>query len=460
MRRTRTNGSGATTPAEPGRLAAADRRPAENRSKVVSTEVESRRQTKNADFTALWLALLSSTLGVRAASLAYPLLTLAITHSPSDAGLVGFAALLPNLLLQIPAGALVDRVGRKRLMLTLDASRATLMALFASAITIWDLPLGAIIAVAFADNASLTIYRVAETAAIPSLVRSDELPHALATNEARIRAGFLAGQPLGGFLFGAARALPFAASAGLQLISFGLISRIRRSMSEDLETERISVAGTLRGFSWLWRQPPLRDSALLVAASNIVLQALVLALIVVVKSDTGSSTIVGLVLAGGGVGGIVGSLVAPHIRRRLSFRAVTVGACWAWALALALMSIAPRPVSLALLFVAFSAIGPVWNVTVTTLQLSATPRSLFGRVASAEMLLSYGVLPLGSLVGGYALALAGGRSTIAGLGAAMALIAVSASVSRGLRSAPAGHIREVSATTDDDHQSRPLDFLS
>jgi MFS family permease len=401
---------------------------------IRSVERRRWRAPENGDFTALWLALLSSTVGVRAASLAYPLLTLAVTRSPSDAGLVGFAALLPNLLLQIPAGTLVDRIDRKRLMLGLDAFRAALVGFFALAVATSGVSPVAIIAVAFADNASLAIYRVAEAAAIPVLVAAEDLPHALATNEARIRAGFLAGQPLGGFLFGVARALPFGASSVLQLVSFALISRIRTRMAEHLESERVTIGSALRGFSWLWRQPALRDSALLVAASNVVLQALVLSIIVVVKDETGSSSIVGLVLAGGGVGGIAGSLLAPHIRRSVSFRALTVGACWAWALTLGLMTIATAPVAIALLFAAFSTVGPIWNVAVTTLQLSTTPPSLFGRVASAEMLLSYGVLPIGSLIGGFALALAGGRATVAGLTVAMGLIAVAASLSRGLRS--------------------------
>jgi predicted MFS family arabinose efflux permease len=415
--------------------------PIESGRESVTGELHAPWKTDSADFTALWLALLSSTLGVRAASLAYPLLTLATTHSPSDAGLVGFAALLPSLLFQIPAGSLVDRFNRRRLMLTLDAVRVVLMALFAAAVATQNVPLVAIIGVAFADNASLTIYRVAETAAIPFLVVAEDLPNSLARNEARVRAGFLAGQPLGAFLFAAARALPFAASAVLQVVSFGLVSRIRSPMSGGAEPERISAADALRGFGWLWRQPALRDSALLVAASNIVVQALILAIIVVVKDDTGSSAAVGLVLASGGAGGISGALIAPYVRRRLSFRGVTVGSCWAWAVALALMAVAPTPLALALLFAVFSAIGPIWNVTVTTLQLSATPQALFGRVVSAEMFLSYGVLPLGSLFGGYALALAGGRATIAGLGGAMVLIAVSGSASPGLRSIATGHRR-------------------
>ena len=67
----------------------------------------------NRDFRLLWLGSVVSVLGSRASAIAYPLLVLALTGSPADAGLVGFTATIPYLLWQLPAGALVDRWNRK-----------------------------------------------------------------------------------------------------------------------------------------------------------------------------------------------------------------------------------------------------------------------------------------------------------------------------------------------------------
>jgi MFS family permease len=58
-----------------------------------------------------------STVGTRITGVAYPLLVLALTHSPAKAGIVGFAQSLPYMLFYLPAGALVDRWNRKRVML-------------------------------------------------------------------------------------------------------------------------------------------------------------------------------------------------------------------------------------------------------------------------------------------------------------------------------------------------------
>src|SRR5919202_4522005 len=78
---------------------------------------------KNRDFVLLWSGQAVSELGSRAAWLAYPLLVLALTHSPAKAGIVTFVNRFPFFLFSLPAGALVDRWNRKRIMLVCDAGR-------------------------------------------------------------------------------------------------------------------------------------------------------------------------------------------------------------------------------------------------------------------------------------------------------------------------------------------------
>src|SRR5918912_3723592 len=79
---------------------------------------------KNRDFMLLWSGQAASELGTRAAWLAYPLLVLALTDSPAKAGIVTFVNRFPFFLFSLPAGALVDRWNRRRIMLLCDAGRA------------------------------------------------------------------------------------------------------------------------------------------------------------------------------------------------------------------------------------------------------------------------------------------------------------------------------------------------
>src|SRR4051812_39887454 len=86
------------------------------------------RLARNRNFLLLQGGQLLSTVGSQASNVAFPLLALALTHSPAKAGLVGFAGILPYPLLMLPAGVVVDRLDRKRVMVVCDAGRALGMA--------------------------------------------------------------------------------------------------------------------------------------------------------------------------------------------------------------------------------------------------------------------------------------------------------------------------------------------
>jgi MFS family permease len=157
---------------------------------------------RNRDFLLLWSGQVVSTVGTRITSLAYPLLVLALTRSPAKAGIVGFAQTLPFLLLFLPAGALVDRWNRKWVMLVSDGGRALALGSIAIALALERLTLVQIALVAFVEGGLFVFFQLAETAALPHVVPRAQLATALAQNQARDQGADLAGQPLGGLLFG------------------------------------------------------------------------------------------------------------------------------------------------------------------------------------------------------------------------------------------------------------------
>jgi len=89
---------------------------------------------RNRDFVLLQSGQLLSAAGSQVASIAYPLLVLALTHSPAKAGIVGFATLLPGLLVAPTAGSVVDHVDRTRLMIVSDVVRAAALGALAASI--------------------------------------------------------------------------------------------------------------------------------------------------------------------------------------------------------------------------------------------------------------------------------------------------------------------------------------
>src|SRR5439155_24233460 len=117
---------------------------------------------RNRDFMLLWSGQVVSSIGSRVSMIAFPLLVLSLTGSPAKAGVVGFAASLPFLLFMLPAGGLVDRLDRKRMMIACDMGRALALASIAVVLWIGHLSTWQITAVAFIDGALFIGFSLAE----------------------------------------------------------------------------------------------------------------------------------------------------------------------------------------------------------------------------------------------------------------------------------------------------------
>src|SRR5579884_3586265 len=169
------------------------------------------RLRENRDFRLLWGGEALSQLGSQISMVAFPLLVLALTGSAAKAGVVGLAKWLPLLVMALPAGMLADRFDRKRLMVGSDVIRALLLASIPVALVLGTPSFLQVAAVAFLDGCLFTLRYVCERGALAHVVPREQVPHAVAQNEARTFAASIAGPPLGGFLFAVAQALPFAA---------------------------------------------------------------------------------------------------------------------------------------------------------------------------------------------------------------------------------------------------------
>src|SRR4029453_12577653 len=141
-----------------------------------------------------------------------------------------------------------------------------------------------IIAVSFIEGSLYVFHSLAEPAAVRNIVHPTHLPLALSQIEARERGAALLGQPLGGFLFDLGRAVPFLADALSYLASLAALFLIRsRFQGERPPARGTFLAEIAQGLAWLWRQPFLRATALLVAGSNLLFPSLNLRAIVIAR---------------------------------------------------------------------------------------------------------------------------------------------------------------------------------
>ncbi|KJY42247.1 hypothetical protein VR41_08590 [Streptomyces sp. NRRL B-1568] len=401
---------------------------------------------KNADFIRLWVSSGISRLGTSFTMVAYPLLVLWHTGSATATGLVTFAAALPSFLVQLPAGALVDRVDRRKLMFWCDViSLVTVAGVALAEAADWFWLPGLMLAV-FVQAALALIYQLAERATVRHVVTPGQLPAALAQNEARGAAIGLLGQPGSSLLFTVARWLPFAVNAVANGFALILLILLRRSFAPPPSGPRQPLRLDItEGLRWLWQRRYPRLVTVMFAGSNLVFRVLLLAVMVTIHGSGRSPTVVGIVLGVGGVGGVLGALNASWISRRLSFHRTIVAGFALWTVLVPMALVTRDPLALACILAAISYVSSLFNVIGVVYQMRITPDRLQGRVSGASSFLMSGASALGAVAGGYVIDRFGTTATGLAVGAfvlALTMMAGRPSVRAEAREDPAGRLSD------------------
>jgi MFS family permease len=388
---------------------------------------------RNRDFLLLWNGQTISTLGTNISTLALPLLVLALTHSPAQAGLLTATRLLPYLLFSLPAGALLDRWNRKSVMIGCDLVRWLALGSVPLAFALGHLTLIQLYLVAFVEGTAYVFFSLAQITALPQVVSSAHLPQAYALDTTTEYIGTLLGPGLGGFLIGLVPLVALGASLAylvdsisylVSLVSLLFIRvsfQLKRTASSKL-TLRKEIAEGLR---FLWQRPLLRTMVMLTMTVNFLLSPVTLVVIVLVQGSLHIDVrTLGIILSAGGIGGVLGGVIAPWIRTRIRFGQAIIGSVIVWGIATLLLALASSPLLLAVGVGVTSLMWPIYGVILVSYRLSITPDYLQGRVNSAFRFLSYGSEPLGAALGGLLLVPLGPRLVLALIAAGLALSSV------------------------------------
>ncbi|HEY2072425.1 MAG TPA: MFS transporter [Gaiellaceae bacterium] len=391
---------------------------------------------KNRDFVLLQAGQLLSNVGTQVTQIAYPLLVLALTHSPAKAGIVAFARALPLWLIALPAGLAADRFSRKRLMILADVVRTlTVTALgvliLVHHIAYWEIPV-----VAFVEGAGAALFGGAQMGAMRSVVPRPQLPMATNVLTARIAIVRLAGPPLGGILFQLTPSLPFLTDAGSYAFSTGSLAAMRTRFEEERERESASMLHSLlEGIRFLWSSPFLRAIVGIFTLAQIVFPGVSLALVVIAKRQGLSGGEIGGLVAVFGAALLVGSVISPFTRRLLPTRVLIVLEFWTWA-GCGLFLIWPSVYVLTASLIPTALAIPTTDSIVWPYQLSLTPDRLIGRTTAAITSLTGGTAALGPLIAGLLLASVSARATIGVFAAFGLAMAVWGTLSPAIRAAP------------------------
>lgn len=383
---------------------------------------------RNRDFMLLQSGQLLSTFGGAFTTVAYPLLVLSLTHSPAKAGLVTFARFLPAPLIGLLAGAVADRVDRRRVMIAADAVRAIAVGCLAALVAFhplfWPIPL-----LAFVEGAGESFFGACQNLAMRAVVPTEQLADAVSVQVGRNAVVGLAGPPVGGALFTLARAIPFAADAASYAFSLVSLALMRTPFQQPRDAD--AATRLTDGLRFIWKQPFIRVTSFLFLVGNFAEPGLLFVVVVLARRQGLSGGEIGLLLAAFSAALLVGSLLTPYVRRRLSVPAIVRLEQYCGCAVLAFLVVPSVYVLLAGLIPIALAI-PFTDSVVISRRLELTPDALLGRVEAARTTIARSAMPLGPLVAGVLLSAVSARATVAVFAAFSVTLAVWATFSKAI----------------------------
>lgn len=406
--------------------------PSESRQPAAAPPVRS--LWHNRDYLLLWGGQAVSAVGTNASQLALPLLMLALTRSPAQAGLLGGLRGLAYVMFGLPAGAFVDRWNRKRVMLLCDIGRAVALGSIPLALVAGHLTAAQLYAVSFVEGTLFIFFGLAETSSLTRVVPASQLPTAIAQSQATDATAVLVGPPLGGLLYGIARMLPFVADAVSYAASVLSVLCLRARLQEERVASRRPLRREItEGIVWIWQRPILRLLMLLSGGINLLYGGWTLLLIELAQREGAGAAGIGLIFACGGAGTVLGALLTPFAQRRFTVGWLMVGIAWLFAITWPPYAFAPTPLALgAVNAIAFFFV-PIYGGTQFSYRLLLVPDALQGRVNSVFRLVTFGCQTLGFVLMGALLQWYGPIATVWITFVPAIALAVLTTLSRSLR---------------------------
>jgi MFS family permease len=356
-------------------------------------------------FRRYWSAHTVSLLGDQITLLALPLVAvLALDANAAEMGYLTAAALLPNLLFALHAGAWVDRFGRRRpLMIACDLGRAALLAAIPISYAFGVLTFPQLAAVAFGLGTLSVVFGVADASLFVSIVPHDRFVDGSSLLNGSRALSFVAGPSAAGLLV---RALSAPGALIADALSFVASALLLGSIAPTEAPGDADGDGVLGGLRWVARSSVVRSCLLATATVNF-FNFVFWALFVLYATRTLGINpgLLGLVLGAGAVGGIIGSILTTPVSRRVGVGPTLALGLVVFPAPLLLVPLATGagPADLALLFLAEFGSGfgvMMLDISAGALFAATIPHRLRSRVSGAYTFANYGVRVLGALVGG------------------------------------------------------------
>jgi MFS family permease len=373
------------------------------------------------DFGLFWAGETTSQIGSAVTVVALPLVAVQSLHASTFAVTVlTAAAWLPWLVIGIPAGAWVDRLPARPVMLACDV--ISLSAFASVPVAQWSGVLGVpqLVAVALTAGAASVLFSTAYEVLLPAIIDEADLIEGNAKLTGSRSAAQISGPGLGGAIAQAAGpATGLLADAASFAVSLACLAAVRPRQHRQKATARPGTSLTgdvMRGLRFVWRDPCLRAQTTFGATANLTLtgvDSLIVVFLVRTIGLPGGAT--GAIMAAFGIGGVLGALASRPLGQRFgTSRAIllTTTGCLPFALLLPLTRAGPG-LAFAVTANLLTAAGVVAsNIISSSFRQAYVPADMLGRVSSAVMTASFATMPAGALLAGLLAASLGVRPAL------------------------------------------------
>lgn len=371
-----------------------------------ATQVKARnRAPLGASYWKLWTSSGLSNLADGVFKIALPLMAIQLTQSPTLIAGLSVAATLPWLVFALTAGALADRLDRRKIMLWANVGRGILPAVLAAVILLDFGSIWALYVVALIVGVAETLYDTSAQSIMPQVVDRDQLSRANGRLYAvELTANQFVGPPLGGLLVAIGVVAGLAVPAALWFAAVGgllLVPGAFRMERKQTTTLRFDIGEGLR---FLWNQKILRTLAVMTGVFNFASSGAFAVLVLFAVGPASNMKLsevgFGLLLTTSALGAFAGSFISEWAEARLGRSKSLTLAVLGVALFVGAPAMTDNPYILGPIFFVGGILTVLWNVITVSLRQRITPNRLLGRVNSVYRLLAWGTMPLGAAAGG------------------------------------------------------------
>ena len=362
------------------------------------------------DFSRIWSASLISNLADGVLKLAAPLLAVSLTEDPVLIGLLSALSLLPWLFFAIPIGVYVDRTDRRRSLIQGNIVRSLIGLALAFSIAEDFINIWILLLAIFSIGICEVLVDTTSQSVLPQVLDRSEFERGNSRLQiSEVIVSQFAGSPLSGFLYAVAIGLPFFFSttgfflAALVIAVLPFKKDIGAIHADDLDKEKKGIWGDIKfALSYIYREKSLfAIVAVTTCIGFFYALSVSIAPLFLLKELEIPARLFGVVLAIQGVGALLGSIAAPRI-------SATLGRGRALALNLFLASmmtlftgLAPNPIVYVVISVVVGFTISTWNILLMSMYQSLIPSHLYGRIHGARRTIVWGLMPLGSVLGGF-----------------------------------------------------------